>query len=91
MTRAARELFGEEGLCAVALGLKALAGPVAELVLHNEDATLSTDRTAFLAANIPVSLDPAADPLWEDYGGCGARELFEINFLEPFKRALDLR
>ena len=33
-------------------------------ILHNEDATLSTDRTAFLAANIPVSLDPAADPLW---------------------------
>ena len=91
MTKAARDLFGEEGLCAVALGLKALASSAAELVLHNEDATLSADRPAFLAANIPVSLDPAADPLWEDYGGYGARELFEINFLEPFKRALDLQ
>lgn len=91
MAEAAQEHFGDEGLCAVALGLKALARPAAELVLHNEDATLSPDRAAFLAANIPVSLDPAADPLWECFGGYRARELFEINFLTPFKQALDLR
>lgn len=80
--------FGAEGLCAVALGLRNLVQPTAEMMLHYADATLNQDMEAFLRANLPVTLDPGQDPDWDSYGDACSRQLFESDFAIPLKKLL---
>jgi hypothetical protein len=90
LTDAAEEHFGSEGLCAIALGLRALVEPTAAMMRHYADATLSKDIEEFAAQNLPVSLDTAKDDLWTVYGDERSRELFLANFSVRLKRALSL-
>ncbi|MCC8027287.1 MAG: L-2-amino-thiazoline-4-carboxylic acid hydrolase [Clostridium sp.] len=90
MAKAAVEVCGPEGLQAVSLGLKDLAEPVARLMKHFAEATLSSDMEAFLAENLPVSLGKETDPLWGSLGGAEAARMFDVNFLTPFKRGMGL-
>lgn len=90
LTDAAEEHFGSEGLCAIALGLRALVEPTAAMMRHYADATLSKDIKEFAAQNLPVSLDTAKDDLWTVYGDERSRELFLANFSVRLKRALSL-
>ena len=84
----AQEYFGDEGLRAVALGLRALVKPTADMLLHDAEMTLNQDISLFAADNLPLSLDAAQDPAWERYGDEQGRRLFEINFALPLKKAL---
>ena len=88
LAAAAQAEFGQEGLCAVALGLRSLAQPTADMMLHYADATLSPDLDAFLRANLPVDLDVEHDADWDVYGDDCSRRLFQSDFVAPLKKIL---
>lgn len=86
----AGELFGQEGLCAVSQGLRALVQPTAELLLHNAEMTLSGDLAGFVQQNLPLSLEPEEDGTWSRFGSEEGRELFRCAFAVPLKKRLGL-
>lgn len=89
LTAAAQEEFGQEGLCAVAEGLRALVGPAAAMMGHYAEATLSPDMETFVKQNLPVSLDVESEA-WVRYGDETSRRLFRNDFAVLLTRALSL-
>ncbi|MCI9557120.1 MAG: hypothetical protein HFF53_09320 [Lawsonibacter sp.] len=85
----AKALFGQEGLCAVSQGLRALVQPTAELLMHNAAMTLSGDLERFVEVNLPAVLDPEGDA-WARYGSEEGRALFQCCFAVPLKQRLGL-
>lgn len=90
LASSAGDYFGQEGMCAVALGLRALVEPTAKMLLHDAEMTLSSDIAEFTRENLPLNLDTAQDPAWTKYGDERGRHLFEVNFALPLKKALAL-
>lgn len=88
LTEAAEAAAGNEGLCAVAAGLKNLVHPAAEMMLHYADATLSPDLKQFVSDNLPLDLD-SSEACWKEWGG-RAFHLFQIHFAAPLKKELGL-
>lgn len=89
LAEAAEEHFGSEGLNAVALGLRELVQPTADMMRHDADATLSADLADFTARNLPVRLD-TDDDSWVQYGDERSRRLFHANFSTRLSQALSL-
>lgn len=90
LTAEAKAAFGQEGLCAVSMGLRELAAPTADMLLHYADMTLSRDLSDFVQKNLPVSLEPERDELWAQYGDEESRRLYESGFAVPLKKRLKL-
>ena len=86
----AQKFFGNEGLCAVALGLRALVKPTADMLFHDAKMTLCDDLALFAEQNLPLNLDVEEDPTWEKYGDAQGRSLFAVNFALPLKKILNL-
>ncbi len=90
LTAGAKAAFGQEGLCAVSLGLRNLVAPTADMLLHYADMTLSGDLLDFVQKNLPVSLEPGRDELWARYADENSLRLYESGFAVPLKKRLNL-
>lgn len=90
MLEAAGEIAGEDGVRAVAAGLRELAVWAADQMKYGMVATLNFNVRDYLEANLPVSMETGEEPLWEIYGGHYAPCLFELNFLAPFRALMGL-
>ena len=78
--------FGQEGICAVSLGLKKLCIETKKLLSYHADATLRVCDLQFLSENLPFSLNPSEDSCWEECKNPEAAKLFELHVIEPLRK-----
>ncbi|MDR1732719.1 MAG: L-2-amino-thiazoline-4-carboxylic acid hydrolase [Synergistaceae bacterium] len=88
LLEAARERHGDEGVCAVALGLRRLAGEVTPLMKLHAAHTREVCDEAFLRLNFPIAPDVSQDPRWLDCVDPDAPRLMQINLLNALKTEL---
>lgn len=86
----AKERFGDEGVRAVALGLRGLADELAPTMKRHADHTLNPCDEEFLRLNFPIALDTSKDDLWRQYGENDAPKLMQVNLLDRLKDRLSL-
>lgn len=89
LTKEALEAFGEEGRCAVAIGLRNLAERMTELMLWHAEATLNACTREFVHRNLPIGPE-TEDALWDGPGAEEAQKLFCRNFLDVLNKNLKL-
>lgn len=87
---AAKDRHGDEGTCAVALGLRRLADELAPVLLRHAEHTLNPCDEAFLKLNFPISLDASQDAVWAQCDAPDASRLMQINLLDRLKKKLAL-
>ena len=86
----AKERHGDEGVRAVALGLRRLADELAPTMRRHAEHTLNPCDGAFMKLNFPIALDTSEDDLWRQYGENDAPQLMQINLLDRLKKQLGL-
>ena len=79
----ARERRGQEGVCAVAEGLKQWAAQAIDALASQAQRTLMPLNQEFIEKNFPLPVDAAADPTWQLYPDSGARDLMQALVLTP--------
>lgn len=79
----ARERCGQEGVCAVAEGLKQWAVQAQEALASQADRTLMPLNAEFVSKNFPLSVDAASDPAWQSCPDTSARDLMQALVLTP--------
>lgn len=84
------ERLGEEGICAVALGLRKLVQSTANAIAKQADHTGNPVDEKFIDKNFPLNINSNKEPLWESYNNHNAKELIDINFLIPLRKQLDI-
>ena len=84
----AKERFGSEGVCAVSIGLQNWAKFMIPELARHAKCTLNACNADFAAANFPLALDSKEDALWSDYDKNDARELMQIQMLDPIRNSL---
>lgn len=82
----AKKMFGAEGVCAVAQGLKKLQEETEKLLSYHGEATLRTCDRQFLEENLPVSLEQSEDCQWKECQDPECAKLFEIHVLKPLRK-----
>lgn len=88
MVEISKEYFGDEGLCAVAQGLKSLASELAAIIRKNADATGSLLNAGYIEENFPLSLDSSTEALWRKYGANEARHLVQLHLLDAVSKLI---
>lgn len=83
----AQEICGQEGVCAVAEGLKQWAAQAVEALRVQAVHTLLPVDADFVAKNFVLSTDSASDPLWQGHTGHNARELMQTLVLDTVVQA----
>jgi hypothetical protein len=86
----AKEHHGEEGIRAIALGLRGLSSKIASFMLRNADHTSSPCNEDFLKLNFPIGLDVSKEDLWLLYSSNDAPKFMQINLLDRLKMQLRL-
>ena len=84
----AREYCGQEGVCAVAEGLKEWMPQALESLKTQAVHTLCPLDGDFVEKNFPLALNAEADPAWEPYPDGEARKLMQNLVLAPIAAQL---
>jgi len=90
LVKEAAEAFGEEGRCAIAIGLRNLAARMNDLMLWHAEATLKACTKEFVYRNIPVAHSAEKDDMWNEADAGTAKILFQKNFLDVLNKSLRL-
>lgn len=84
----AREKHGDEGIRAIAAGLRSLAEELVPIMKRHASNTLKDCDETFLKLNFPVSLNTSDDQEWKEFGDDLIPELMQVNLLEKLKKGL---
>jgi hypothetical protein len=84
----AKERHGNEGVRAVALGLRRLSDELVLTMRRHAEHTLERCDEAFLKLNFPIALETSEDDLWRRYDANDASKLIQINLLDRMKKRL---
>lgn len=85
-----QEILSDEGVCAIALGLRNLTKTILSSITTQAENTGNIVDKEFIYINFPLNIDSANEPLWEKYSKNDAKKLIDINFLIPLKKQLDI-
>lgn len=83
------EQLGESAAGAVETGLQNFARAAAKMLRDSASPDNRKIDAAYLVDNVPVSMD-TAEPLWEEYAACQARERMREHFCATLQRELGL-
>lgn len=86
----AQELYGDEGVRAIAVALRKLAPELACILESRADDLLTRIDQAFLKQNFPISVYVETDALWQEYNKHNAQQIMVANLLNPLLRELRL-
>ena len=89
LLQTAVEQLGEEAAQAVEKGLENFAQAAAGILRDSAGKERIIDA-AYIADNVPIEMDTAKDPLWEQYGACRAAERMRDRFCKTLQRELGL-
>lgn len=84
------EKSGDEGVCAVALGLRNLAKSTYDAIAKQAEHTSNQINEEFMDKNFPLKTDSDKEPLWKEYSRNDAKKLIDINFLIPLRKQLGI-
>jgi hypothetical protein len=85
-----QERLSDEGVCAIALGLRNLTKIILGSIIIQAKNTGNIVNKEFIYKNFPLNIDSADEPLWEKYSKNDAKKLIDNNFLIPLKKQLDI-
>lgn len=85
-----KERLFDEGVCAIALGLRNLAEFIIDFIIMKAENTGNIADKEFIYKNFPLNIDSDDEPLWEKYSKNDAKKLIDINFLIPLKKKLNI-
>lgn len=86
----AKEKMGDDGVSAVAIGLRKLAVASAEILKIQADHTGNPVNEAFVDRNFPLLLNTDDEPLWKQYDKNEAKTILKTSYLDPLKAYLEL-
>lgn len=85
-----KERLSDEGVCAIALGLRNLADNIVNSISVQADHTGNPVDKEFIYKNFPLNIDSDDEPLWDKYSKNDAKKIIDINFLIPLKNQLNI-
>lgn len=90
LLKEASEILGQEGINAVAVGLRGLAEDMEKALKTEADHVGRSVDRRFLEEFFPVETEMGKETLWEEYSANDAERLLRTNLIRPLEKALDL-
>lgn len=85
-----QERLADEGVCAIALGLRNLTKIILGSIIIQAENTGNIVNKEFIYKNFPLNIDSENELLWEKYNKNDAKKLIDNNFLIPLKKQLNI-